>query len=200
MMFGGNQFSLYSADTPERRKYYLDELFNSSTPAPSWSSLKVSPTIILDDSINFNSKMWRYEQTYGSNQTGKINSIYFSSPGSSLEISSSAPSKFSYWKFELSPNGIKQSTRLTLEVNVKVDHISNDGVYVAIRGDSDTKNIFFNTTQGTTKINGTSTFVKYSVEVPYYVDTVKKIYVFLTLDDNTTGSVYFDDIKITNYQ
>ena len=77
MMFGGNQFSLYSADTPERRKYYLDELFNSSTPAPSWSSLKVSPTIILDDSINFNSKMWRYEQTYGSNQTGKINSSWY---------------------------------------------------------------------------------------------------------------------------
>ena len=31
MMFGGNQFSLYSEDTPERRKYYLDELFNCDT-------------------------------------------------------------------------------------------------------------------------------------------------------------------------
>ena len=200
MMFGGNQFSLYSEDTPERRKYYLDELFNSSTPAPNWSSPKVIPTIISSDSINFSSTTWRYVQTNGSNQTGKINSLFFTSPGSSLEISSSAPSNFSYWRFELSPNGIKQSTRLTIEVNVKVNAISNDGVYVAIRGDSDTKNIFFTTTQGTTKISGTSNFVKYSVEVPYYVDTVKKIYVFLILADNATGSVYFDDIKITNYQ
>ncbi len=200
MMFGGNQFSLYSEDTPERRKYYLDELFNSSTPPPSWSSPKVIPTIILSDSINFSSSTWKYVQTSGSNQTGKINSLYFSSPGSSLEINSFSPSKYSYWSFRLSSNGIRQSTRLILEVNVKVDAITNDGVYIAIRGDSDTKLIFFKTSQGVTKISGTSTFVKYSVEVPYYVDTVKRINVFLILADNATGSVYFDDIKITNYQ
>ena len=47
MMFAGNQFFLYSEDTPEKRKYYLDELFIPNTHAPSWSSSKSNTTLIF---------------------------------------------------------------------------------------------------------------------------------------------------------
>ncbi len=200
MMFGGNQFGLYSEDTPERRVYYLDELFNSNTPAPSWASAKVNPTVILNDSINFNANNWEYVNTTESNHSGEISSTFFSSSGSSLKISSTAPSEFSFWNYEFSPEGLKQSTRLSMEVSIKLEDVTNDGVYLAIRGDSDTGVVFLNTTQGTTKISGTSPFVKYTVEVPYYIETVEKIKLFLIFSDTATGSVYFDYIKITNYQ
>ncbi len=38
MMYGGNWFvTEYYIEKPERRSYYLNELFNSDTPAPEWS-------------------------------------------------------------------------------------------------------------------------------------------------------------------
>jgi hypothetical protein len=201
MMFGGNQFNLYSSDTPERRKYYLDELFNPSTPAPSWASAKTNPTILFVDSISASSPGWRYVQNSGTSQTGKISSQIYLSPGSSMEIQSpSVSSNISYWTYSLSSLGINQSDGIMLTVKVKVDGLDGPGAYVALRGDSDAGIIFFATTQGTIKIAGTSDFLEYSVYVPYYIATAKYLRVFLILDPKSTGTVYFDDVTLTKYQ
>jgi hypothetical protein len=201
MMFGGNQFDLYSEDSPERRKYYLDELFNSATPAPGWSSVKNNPTILLSDSINAKTTNWNYKKTDGTVQTGMFNSQVYLSPGTSMEIQSSSTSStaFSYWYYSWAPQGINQSDRLQLTVNVKVDNVTGPGVYVALRGDSGAGTVFFHTTQGATKISGTSGFTSYTVDVPYYVTTAKYLIVFLIMDAQSTGTVYFDDVTVTKF-
>lgn len=179
MMFGGNQFNLYNQDTPERRKYYLDELFNPLTPAPSWSAQKIIPTIIFKDTINASSNSWTYKTTTGSTQQGKPSNSVFLSPSTSLEIKSSASTTFSYWYTAIGPQGINQSDKLVLKVHIKLQSVTEGGVYFALRGDTDTGENFFSTTQGTTKIIGTTDFIEYSVTVPYFISTTKKnLYVF----------------------
>ncbi|WP_027075396.1 hypothetical protein [Maribacter antarcticus] len=199
MMINGLLFGLYSKDTPEKRAYYLDELLDSSTPIPSWAFAKVNPTVIFNDSINSTDTNWEYSNTTNSTHSSEINSTIFSTPGSSLKISAKEPSAFSFWRYRFSPEGLNQGSRLTMEVSVRLENVTNDGISIAMRGDSDTDMVFFNTTQGTTTINGTSPFTTYTVETPYYVETVDTINLFLILAGNSTGTVYFDDIKITSY-
>ena len=37
MMFSGNQFGLYKKEEIDKRRYYLDELFDVTTPEPNWA-------------------------------------------------------------------------------------------------------------------------------------------------------------------
>lgn len=201
MMFGGDQFNLYNEDTPERRKYYLDELFNPATPAPNWAAEKTIPTIIFKDTISAVSNSWHYKS--GGSQQGELSTSVFLSPSTSLEIKStvsSTGSQFSDWYTMIIPQGINQSDKLVLKVNVKLQGVTEGGVYIALRGDTDTGQNFFDTTQGVTKITGTLDFTEYSVSVPYFISTTKKIYIFLILDGNATGTVNFDDITLTKYE
>jgi hypothetical protein len=200
MMFDGVQFGVYSEYTPEKRKYYLDELFNSSTISPTWATLKNKPTIIFQDSISAKSNNWTFLKRTNSLQIGELNSSIYSSAGGSLSIKATSSSVFSYWVRSFEPQGIKQSSKLTLTAKIKVDNVTEGGVFIALRGDDDTKNIFFNSTEFRKKIIGTTGFVEYSVEVPYYLDATKKVYAFLIMDGQATGTVYFDDITLTNYE
>lgn len=199
MMFGGNQFNLYSEDTPERRKYYLDELFNSATANPDWSSQKIKVTSLINDTINKNSTNWKFVLRPGSSQIGEI-STAVQSRGNSLKISASIPSTFSYWYYEFTPNSIKQSAKLLLKVNIRLEQVAEGGVYFALKGDGDTKNMFFVTTQYVRKIVGTTDFIEYNLELPYYIDTTKKIYIFLIMDDKSTGTAYFDDVSLVKVE
>lgn len=196
---GGPLFAMYTKDTPEKREYYLDELLDPNTPVPVWASAKVNPTILLNDSINSNDTDWEFSNTTGSTHLSEISSTSFSTPGSSLKISATETSEFSFWRYRLTPEGIEQGSRLVMEVDIQLENVTNDGIYIAIRGDSADDVVFFNTTQGRTTINGTSSFTTYTVEIPYYIETVETINLFLILSGDSTGTVYFDDIKLISY-
>lgn len=199
LMFDGNQFSLYTKDTPEKRAYYLDELLDPNTPVPDWASAKLNPTIIINDSINGNDTNWEYSNFGNSSHSGEISTTHFTSSGSSLKISATEPSDFSFWRYSFSPEGIQQGSRLTVDVNVRLDNVNGEGVFIALRGDSDDGTVFFRTTQGTKTITGTFPFTKYSLELPYYIEKVKTLNLFLIMGGNATGTAYFDDIVITKY-
>lgn len=202
MMFGGSQFGLYTEETPERRKYYLDELFNPSTPAPSWSAEKTTPTVLFSDTINVAQNKWDFVQRAGSAQTGVVTAEQFVSLGHSLKIYSPSVTTFSYWAYLISPPpSIKQGDRLVLSAKVRVQGVSGgSGAIVAFRGDSDSKTLFFKTTQGVVPILGTADFTEYKVELPYYVDATTRIIIYLIMDSNALGTAYFDDVTFTKYE
>jgi hypothetical protein len=204
IMNQGNLLSLYSEFTPEKRKYYLDKLFIPSTPQPDWAVERKTAKVIFMDTINAASTSWIYVRTPGCTNKGELSSSAFVSPGTCLAIKSDSPSAsaddFSCWMHVFNPQGIKQSTKLVFLVNVKLADVTNGGVYLALRGNSDSKLTFFNTTQGVKKITGTSDFIEYSVEVPYYISLTQNINLFLILDGQSTGTTYFDDITLINYE
>jgi hypothetical protein len=83
---------------------------------------------------------------------------------------------------------------------IKLDRVTEGGVAIALTGGDGTKTTFFNSTQASKKIIGTTGFVEYSLDVPYYIDATKRIDAFLIMDGQATGTVYFDDITLTNYE
>lgn len=198
-MVSAGSLDVYTKDTPEKKAYYLDELLDPNTPVPDWASAKLNPTIIFNDSINDNDTNWEYSNFGNSNHPGEISTTHFTSPGSSLKINATEHSDFSIWRYAFSPEGIAQGSRLTMEVDIRLDNVTGEGVFIAMRGDSENEVVFFETTQGTKTIAGTSPFTKYILELPYYIEKVKTLNLFLIMCGNATGTAFFDDIVITKY-
>ncbi|MBS1508751.1 MAG: hypothetical protein JSS79_19095 [Bacteroidetes bacterium] len=202
MMFAGSQFGLYVPETPERRKYYLDELFNPSTPPPSWGNIKTTPTIVFSDTINYASNKWDFVQRAGSYQTGVLSAEKFVTAGHSLKMNSPSVSAFSYWAYLIAPPpDIKEGDRLVLSVKVRLEGVSGgNGVIVAFRGDSDSRTLYLQTTQGSVPILGTADFTEYRVELPYYINATSRIIIYLMMDGPSQGTAYFDDITLIKYE
>jgi len=200
MMFGGNQFNVYNSHTPEKRQYYLDELFNQSTSAPGWSNAKTKPVEILRDSIAA-SNSWFFDNTGEPEDKGTLSTAFSASKGHALSISSAstASSGFSSWSYRITPSEIPVGSKLVLKLKVKLNEVAGNGVCVALRGDTSSENAFFVTTEGNQRISGTQEFKEYSVKLNYYPQDVSAIWIFLIMD-TSTGTAYFDDISLVNYR
>lgn len=196
-----NFYTCYSEFTPEKRKYYLDKLFIPSTPQPEWGVERKTPRVIFRDTINAVANSWYYYRNPNSTSKGELSHSAFASPGTCLAIKTETPvDDISHWSYGFHPQGIKQSTKLVLSVKIKLDAVTNNGVFIVLRGDSNSKLSFFSTTQGVKTINGSTDFTEYSVEVPYYISTTDYILIYLIFANQTTGTAYFDDITLTNYE
>ena len=119
------------------------------------------------------------------------------SPTHSLKIYTaiSDPMSFCFWYQSISEN-LPIGKELTLTARIKADNLNGLGAALAIRADSDLGMNQFVTTQGTTTISGTFDWTEYSVNLPELSTEVTDILVFLVLLNNTTGTVYFDNIEL----
>jgi hypothetical protein len=190
MMFAGNQFGLYDSHDEQRRKYYLDELFNPLTPAPAWATKKTIVQVYYSSSFDNNSQGDWVFKNVDANITGTV-------VDGSLKLSGMKTDKgFAYWALVFDPGNIPVASRLILKVKVKTDGVDGPGVYVALRGDSDQPTAFFQTTQNKIDIGGTTDFNAYSVAQPYFPASIKSVLIYLILDGKSSGTVQFDDLQL----
>jgi len=191
MMFGGNQFWLYDSHDEQRRKYYLDELFNPLTPAPAWATEKKNTQVYYSSSFDDDSQGDWIFKNINANITGTV-------VEGSLKLSGiKSDQGFAYWALLFDPGKtIPVTSRLVLKVKIKTDGVDGPGVYFALRGDSDQPAAFFQTTQNKINISGTKDFNAYSVVQPYFPTSIKSVQVYLMLDGKSSGSVQFDDIQL----
>ena len=195
--------TLYNEYTPEKRVYYLDELFGVVTSLPKWTSVKTIETVVLMDEVTVNDP-WHYTVSGAANHQGGLVDSVFSSPDYSLAIhSDGVASGYSYWSYSFVPQGIEVGSEVVLKVKIKAMSLTGGGAFFALRLDVDEKDypIFFSTTQqdpvkGTTEF-GSST---YSITMKYYPNKVDALRIFLFLDGTSTGTVFFDDIQLLKYQ
>jgi hypothetical protein len=190
MMFAGNQFRLYDSHDEQRRKYYLDELFNPLTPAPAWATKKTNAQVYYSSSFDNNSQgNWVFANV-DANITGTV-------VDGSLKLSGMKTDKgFAYWALSFDPGNIPVASRLILKVKVKTDGVDGPGVYLALRGDSDQPTAFFQSTQNKIDIGGTTDFNAYSVVQSYFPASIKSVQIYLILDGKSSGSVQFDDLQL----
>lgn len=184
-------------NAPEKREYYLDQLFNLSTPEPSWSAIKSKPTIVFKDTITAGSNSWEYVNGPDNNFKGEFCSSVFYSNGTSLSIKSSDVLKgYSFWTYDYFPQGINQSDRLVLSAQINLDAVKKGGgVTLLMSGfNENDERVFF-----TFKTDsGTMDFTEWKADVPYYV-LAKKIRIRMVLD-RSAGIAFFDDITLTKYE
>lgn len=194
---------LYNDYTPEKRTYYLDELFNTLSGLPAWTSAKTSESTVLSDEIVVPG-MWNFNTSVEANHEGSIVDTIFSSEHYSLAIhSNGSASSFSNWSYSWKPVNIEVGSALLLKVKVKADGLTEGGAYFAFRADAkeNTDPIFIYTIQND-PITGTSEFgdTEYSIKVNYFPQGVEKLNIYLILSGTSEGTVFFDDIQLLMYQ
>ena len=86
---------------------------------------------------------------------------------------------------------------ITFKAKIKLENVTGDGIFIAVRGDDrNGENHYFDTTQGEREITGTHDWQEYSISFERFSNLVQCISVFLIYSSNTTGTVYFDDVKL----
>lgn len=195
--------TLYNEYTPQKRTYYLDELFGVVTNLPAWTSAKTIASTIIADDIS-NGALWKYSVSGNANHEGSIVDTAFSSPSNSLAIhSEGGTAGYSYWSYSWSPQDIEEGSTLVLKVKIKTVGLTGGGAYFAFRADVNEKDypIFFYTTQGE-PVLGTAEFgsSEYSIQVNYFPSKADKLNIYLILDGTSSGTVFFDDIELLKYQ
>lgn len=200
IMHAANIFGMYTESQPDRRKYYVDELFDPSTLAPGWAGGGVKTTkVILNDSIGAVGP-WQFMKTIGLDQVGTISNSVFSSPSHSLSITGNVayqPTDHCQWNYELLSD-VPAGSQLVLTVNVKTSNITGSGVYVVFTGGAASHEAFSQSTAFLSPIIGTQEFKPYTLKVSSVPEPVQKIAIYLILDGSSTGTAYFDDVKIVN--
>jgi hypothetical protein len=183
MMFDGNQFNLYNGNDEQRRKYYLDELFNPGSAAPAWATKKTNPSGFYSTSFDNNTQGDWVFQNNGANIGQAI-------VDGSLKLQGvKTTSGFSYWAIFIQPGDqIPVGSRLVLKAKIKTEGVDEPGAYIALRGDSDQPAVFFQTTQNKNPASGTNDFTSYSIAQPYFPS--------LLMDGKSGGTVWFDDIEL----
>ena len=155
---------------------------------------------IVNDDLE-GSIAWQFVNVAPASHAGVLVNSVSASSSHSLSITSSEAKSdgFSFWRLDITPSDIHVGAPLELTVKVRVTNVTGDGVYVALRGDDNSNNIFFESTQGVQTINGTADFNTYTVKLDSYPEGVKHVYIFLILDASSTGSANFDDVSLISH-
>lgn len=194
-------YDLYTLYTPEKRKYYLDELFYPFAATPIWAEAKTTSTEIFSDSISSASNSWTFHRG-PEDDSGLLTDSIFASPKNSLSIISKISNdeeKYSYWSYRIDPAHIAVRSQIKLNAKIKLSQVAGTpgGVILVLRGDTNGTTNFY---KSTSLLNGTQDFVDYQISINYFPEKVTDVYIEFIMFSNTTGKAYLDDIFLINNQ
>jgi hypothetical protein len=117
----------------------------------------------------------------------------------SIKIARTTIDTINFWYWVQTYSGkIPFGKTLKLTAIIKGVKLTGAGVALVIRCDGAPDQIIqFETTEGLRKITGTFNWTTYSVNLSAVDSKVRSIVVFLLYLQNTTGTVFFDDIMLT---
>ncbi|MEL7006593.1 MAG: hypothetical protein AAFN93_28295, partial [Bacteroidota bacterium] len=157
-------YQVYDENRLHRRPYFLQELYEPSTPTPEWGEIKDNFQEFFRDDINSKEIDWVLDNQ-GLN--AGIDSIDYASAPYALSISSErSEAAFALWVKELDASTIGASSVAQLQVNVSSKELSGEGAGIALVGyDIDGESIFFNTTENRVPIRGNLNQEIFSVDI-----------------------------------
>jgi len=196
---GIKSLTIYMLISATSGEVYFDNLnVVSSDASPPLTSLVNGDM----ESGKYSPDNWWFGSADNSLFSFKWDSREYLSANHSLKISSSNSNEyFSFWAQTISANELIGG-KITLNVNIKSDNLDGQGVYIAIRGDttitpSGNAEVFA-TTQGNEQISGTFDWKKFNVTLDNVPSDIKALTFYLIYGTKTSGSVYFDDVSLTD--
>jgi len=202
IMNEGTLFNLYDEKATDKRKYYLDELFNPNTTVPYWAGIKTKGPEIFYDSITASADGWTFHAVSGATHTGAITKDG-NSKSHSLSISGTTSATESnalgFWKYQLKPDAAVSKSSFELSVKIKCTALTGRGAYFILQSDAIKYPFYYSSSNEITSIKGTTDFTEYKIMLNCYPDEKPDLFIYLMVYGASTGTVYFDDIKITYY-
>ncbi len=197
---GIKSLTIYMLISAGSGSVYFDDLsINASEPTPVPTTMMNGDLESGNDSPDF----WWAGVSKSSNFNYEWSTDEHLSPGHSIKISSDeSEDAFAYWAQTIAAEDLlNQKIRLT--ANIKASDLSGNGVYIAIRGDETLTPMgsaeSFASTQGHVQIDGTFDWKQYSITLNNVPPDTKSLTFYLIFGENTSGTVYFDDLSITTY-
>lgn len=197
--------SPYSAYTPRLRKYYIDELFDSSIRFPQWAVYKprVNGRIVFKEDFEGKTN-WRFILTDSTKVDTYTSGINFDESTNST-VATIHPFEYaendvlSYWFTTFLPMSITEGSIMELSVTVKTEEVEGNGISLILRTDSGNEDYVEQSGLARlTSITGTDT-KRYFLAIPYYPTEVLRVNIFLYVSPYTKGKVSFDDVEVTVY-
>lgn len=153
------------------------------------------------ESGNYSPDYWWYGSADNSLFNFAWDSSEYLSANHSLKISSEgSEDHFAIWAQTISASELI-GKKITLNVNIKAQNLTGQGVYIAIRGDDTPVPLGsaeqFTTTQGNEQITGSFDWKKFSVTLNNVQSSMKSFTFYLIYGTNTSGTAFFDDVSLT---
>ncbi len=139
-------------------------------------------------------------QNPGPNNMGWTDDEAYQGDRSILMNSTSNSPNFSFWA-QTHNEDIDHGQMLNLSLYLKLDSIQGQGLSLVIRGDETpnpegTAEYFFST-EGNTPIVGTHDWTEYNIATTSVIpESIQSITIYLILLPETTGTAYFDAVKL----
>lgn len=116
----------------------------------------------------------------------------------SLKISNNTadPDSSAYW-YQNQCMYIPVNQTVTLKAKIKLDNVVGTGATIVIIGNDREYNIqYYATTLSDLALTGTHDWQEYSMQLENFNNLILCLNIYLVLPTNTTGTVYFDDVRI----
>jgi len=193
----------YNAFTPILRTYLVDELFDLNTPDPEWAlgrtkELEIELNSGLEESVSG----WQFVTTENillASSSGARTDEAAATGDFSLRLVNEQPSEgTAFWRNRiLNISGIPETAEIVIEVKVRMQSVQGAGVAIVGALDKGGEILDFVSSENDLVLTGTSDFQIHQIIIPYFPNAAASITILLALLPNTSGLVYFDDIKAT---
>ncbi len=203
MMCDGNQcdvFSYYDKYTLGRRPYYVDKLLSLTTSTPNWGRIKTKATTFFEENLET-------EQFAGeviAPNENFVGEIVENPLTGSKSIALSAQGKFEFsnpggWIIQLDNPDIEEGVDLRFSTQITGVDLKGEGVKLILRtysGDNQETEISESAFKVITNLSESQATME-AFTLIYYPSDVQQIEIILQILPNTTGTVYFDDLKLS---
>lgn len=204
MMCDGNAcdvFAYYDKYTLGKRAYYLDKLFRLSTPAPNWSKVKSRETIFFEEDAesdqvaeNLALLSTNFKGTIAENPISQSKSI-------ALEAVEklTGGDEVGEWIIRLESPVISEGVDLKFTTQIASENLSGAGINLILRTYSRNNSETEISAATSKRINNLTNLTNQieALTLTYFPSDVQQIEIILQILPNTSGTVYFDNLKLS---
>lgn len=186
LMLEGELFLPYNDVNSDRRKYYVDELFEPDTPTPSWGG-----TLASNANTIATTGEWQFYAVNGSNHAGAI----IESDQSMNIYSGSNKRGYAYWQLSVPSDNIPVGSTIRITYDVRAIDVTAPGAFVLMQGIG-TKDFTTSTRAYHPIIGNTNGFETRELILNCYPYQKPSLLISVGLEGPATGSVFFNNIKV----
>ena len=204
MMCDGNTcnvFSYYDQYTLGKRAYYIDKLFRLSTPTPDWGKIKSRETPFFEQNLEAEGVIGQLETMNNTLLTGMIseNPLNQSKSITLTVVEEFENNTLEGWVIQLDKPVIAEGVDLKFSTQIIAEDLKGEGVNLILRtySGTDTESIISAaTSKKITNLSNLTAEIE-ALTLNYYPSDVQQIEIILQILPNTSGTVYFDDLKLS---
>lgn len=195
---------IYSQYTPEKREWYLDELFNQDAPVPLWGLAKSFSGEFWSDEIDSVATDWEFVNLDDNPPViaqGRVvtDSVFSREYALEMDVFQTFPSELPSWQVVFSKPPVPIGAQLILKAQIKTEITSPQGIEVLFFAENDTSEIrpFFTSSLETYQISGSRDWTEYQLPfMAYFPSGVDKMIVKFQAPGEMLGKVWIDDMRI----